>query len=348
MKFPQATKRTGEAVSLSLKRSHWISIGLLCGTLIACTPSANCQTTLAQVTGRTPAEKVADLAWKALVKECVVPQASARSIFFLEVVTSGPGEAYVHEVLWEFRGAVISPLQPDSRSEADRLNDEQRGVQWRGAAYMKASAHRSISHFGRAYEKANGNWSPWADGGGLQMSLVKKNNKWNLRAEPTLSDATGLPTPVGDDNVDGGPLDSMSCATATSRDPFGDLNHAPYNDPDQKFRNRQQDAQQQQRLKAAERELAQSREGQAENRYVVGQFICPGMVLMTSKATLHTVTHPAKIIYIRKISANDPQVALRFSLRLDGNPETFSISPERDVKQQPTNSCPANPPDGKH
>jgi hypothetical protein len=111
-------------------------------------------------------------------------------------------------------------------------------------------------------------------------------------------------------------------------------------DPDRQFRERQEDAEGQRRLKESELEMGREREGIAETGYSPGQFMCPGAALYdfhTGKK--YSVTVPMKIVSIRKSSANVSTIPLRFSLQLEGIPGLFAIAPEADSTQRPKESC---------
>jgi hypothetical protein len=212
------------------RRSHTNGLGIVSSlVLVFCARLATGQATVSEVTGKTPVNTVAALAWKAVLTECSVPQSSSHSVFFLEVTNRRTPDLYSSKQLWEFRGAVITPPQQSPQSEADRLNNEQKGVQWRGSAYLKASAFRSKSFAapsGGGTGGSDSDWTEFKNGGGLGLGLMKINDKWVLYVGALLTVGTGQLVSVGGDDVEDVVKDVMPCEKATAADPFADIAHA--------------------------------------------------------------------------------------------------------------------------
>ena len=185
------------------------------------------------LTAQTPPEAVARLFWGTITVKCTRSKSPTPSRFYFEFedngrcairsqngLINGPCTAK----LWEYQGddtGISTRLVEAELSAADKAN----GFQWRGTSYLLPTISRVI----RLSETPQ---SPpdFVDGGGLVVRMEKRNGVWtfglvNLSGhyEPPAPIITFAPK-VDPDEIAG---NQMSCATATSENPFAKFYAAP-------------------------------------------------------------------------------------------------------------------------
>jgi len=154
------------------------------------TTLATAQATLAEVSGNTSPERVAELAWDAVSTKCPRPNLPTPSYFIASVLKAVGSFARIDLKIYEYRASAPPTLKQWVLSEADQLN----GHQWSGESDLSVTSDRLVKRSSRRIPGDDvETWTSWEPSlVNPSIMLRKVNNQWTVSLSANDSIASFL------------------------------------------------------------------------------------------------------------------------------------------------------------